>query len=294
MLLAVCAAISAATSELGWLMSFGLQCAFFWAVFLQRRSLTEGLVGAVTGPGVPGGGRALEILALYSGARLGTRAISRPVRSVGSRLRRGRSARTATGSPEGAQSPSAQSPDVAPAPAPTRASPSASGRASRSDAPAPAGETETIRAERAGARARKDSTEPRPRGDGAAAPAAGGEETRAVPSNEAGQEPRNAGKGERQRTRKGASRRKEDASPQAQTPKASRPTKSRSAAPSTGPTTRGSQADRDREGGLAEELRADAERAQGAQVPKPDKLPERRTGRGASTPAEGADGEARR
>jgi hypothetical protein len=89
-LLAVCAAISAATSELGWLMSFGLQCAFFWAVFLQRKSLTEGLVGAVTGPGVPGGEKALGVLALYSGARLGTRTATRPVRGAGTALRRAR------------------------------------------------------------------------------------------------------------------------------------------------------------------------------------------------------------
>jgi hypothetical protein len=89
-LLAVCAAISAATSELGWLMSFGLQCAFFWAVFLQRRSLTDGLIGAVTGPGAPGRERTLDALALYMGARTGTRLAGRPVRAVGSRLRRGR------------------------------------------------------------------------------------------------------------------------------------------------------------------------------------------------------------
>ena len=86
-LLAVCAAISAATSELGWLMSFGLQCAFFWAVFLQRRSLTDGLIGAVTGPGVPGGERALDAVALYMGARTGTRLAGRPLRAARSRLR---------------------------------------------------------------------------------------------------------------------------------------------------------------------------------------------------------------
>ena len=103
-LLAVCAAISAATSELGWLFSFGLQCAFFWAVFLQRRSLTEGLVGAVAGPGSPGGERALKVLALYSGARLGARTVSRPARTVGSRLRRGR-AGEGTGSVAAAASP---------------------------------------------------------------------------------------------------------------------------------------------------------------------------------------------
>ena len=68
-LLTVCAAISAATSELGWFLSFGLQCAFFWAVFLQRRTLTEGLIGVVTGPAAPGRDRALDVLGLYYGAR---------------------------------------------------------------------------------------------------------------------------------------------------------------------------------------------------------------------------------
>jgi hypothetical protein len=82
-LLAVCAAISSATSQLGWLFSFGLQCAFFWAVFLQRRSLTDGLVGAVTGPGAPWRDRALSLLALYAGARVGNRAVVRPAARVG-------------------------------------------------------------------------------------------------------------------------------------------------------------------------------------------------------------------
>lgn len=84
-LLAVCAAISSATSQLGWLFSFGLQCAFFWAVFLQRRSLTDGLVGTVTGPGTPGRDRALGALALYAGARAGTR-LTRPVRRAGGQV----------------------------------------------------------------------------------------------------------------------------------------------------------------------------------------------------------------
>jgi hypothetical protein len=88
-LLAVCAAISSATSELGWLFSFGLQCGFFWAVFLQRRSLTDGLVGVVTGPGAPGRERALSLLALYAGARMGNRAVVRPAGRIGRRARRG-------------------------------------------------------------------------------------------------------------------------------------------------------------------------------------------------------------
>jgi hypothetical protein len=88
-LLAVCAAISAATSELGWLFSFGLQCAFFWTVFLRRRSLTDGLVGVVTGPGAPGRDRALSLLALYAGARVGSRTIVRPMTRAGRGAGRG-------------------------------------------------------------------------------------------------------------------------------------------------------------------------------------------------------------
>jgi hypothetical protein len=78
-LLAVCAAISAATSELGWLFSFGLQCAFFWAVFLQRRSLTEDLVGIATGPGAPARDRVLDLLGIYYGARV-LGGVTRPAR----------------------------------------------------------------------------------------------------------------------------------------------------------------------------------------------------------------------
>jgi hypothetical protein len=88
-LLAVCAAISAATSQLGWLFSFGLQCAFFWTVFLRRRALTDGLVGAVTGPGAPGRDRALDLLALYAGARVGSRTLGRPAARAGRGAGRG-------------------------------------------------------------------------------------------------------------------------------------------------------------------------------------------------------------
>jgi hypothetical protein len=88
-LLAVCAAISAATSQLGWLFSFGLQCAFFWTVFLRRRSLTEGLVGVVTGPDAPGRDRTLDLLALYAGARVGGRTLVRPAARAGRGVGRG-------------------------------------------------------------------------------------------------------------------------------------------------------------------------------------------------------------
>ena len=88
-LLAVNGALAGATAQLGWLMSFGMQALFFWAVFLQRRNLTESLVGIVTGPGAPGRDNTLRLLALYAGART----LRRPFR--GAR----RSARAGTEAP---------------------------------------------------------------------------------------------------------------------------------------------------------------------------------------------------
>ncbi|MGN6664660.1 MAG: hypothetical protein ACTHK6_10720 [Solirubrobacterales bacterium] len=73
-LLAVAGALAAATSAMGWLMSFGLQALFFWAVFLQRRTLSESLIGIATGPGAPGRDPAVRLLALYGGARMFRRA----------------------------------------------------------------------------------------------------------------------------------------------------------------------------------------------------------------------------
>jgi TrbL/VirB6 plasmid conjugal transfer protein len=48
-LLAVCQAVEDATSNLGWLLSFALQAAFLWAVFLQRHRLASDLLAATTG-----------------------------------------------------------------------------------------------------------------------------------------------------------------------------------------------------------------------------------------------------
>lgn len=73
-LLAVAGALSAATAAMGWLMSFGLQALFFWAVFLQRKNLAEGLIGIAAGPGAPGRENAVRLLALYGGARMFRRA----------------------------------------------------------------------------------------------------------------------------------------------------------------------------------------------------------------------------
>ncbi len=78
-LLAVSGALESATTQLGWLMSFGLQSLFFWAVFIQRKALAESLIGIVTGPGAPGRDATVRLLAIYAGARVGGR-VSRPIR----------------------------------------------------------------------------------------------------------------------------------------------------------------------------------------------------------------------
>ncbi len=70
-------------------MSFGLQALFFWAVFLQRKNLTESLIGIATGPGAPGRDNTLRLLALYAGART----LRRPLRGLS------RSARAGTAAP---------------------------------------------------------------------------------------------------------------------------------------------------------------------------------------------------
>ncbi len=48
-ILAVLSALQDATSNLGWLMSFGLQALLLWTVYLQRHALTAQLISTVTG-----------------------------------------------------------------------------------------------------------------------------------------------------------------------------------------------------------------------------------------------------
>jgi hypothetical protein len=81
-LLAVNGALATATAQLGWLMSFGLQSLFFWAVFLQRKTLADSLIGIATGPGAPGREGTLRVLGVYAGARMGGRALQ-PLRRAG-------------------------------------------------------------------------------------------------------------------------------------------------------------------------------------------------------------------
>ena len=81
-LLAVNAALASATSQLGWLMSFGLQGIFFWAVFFQRRQLTDRILGASVGREAPGDSSPGRVLAYYYGARTGGRVAGRTARRV--------------------------------------------------------------------------------------------------------------------------------------------------------------------------------------------------------------------
>jgi hypothetical protein len=90
-LLAVLGALSSATAQLGWLMSFGLQSLFLWAVFLQRKTLADSLIGIATGPKAPGRDASLKLLSIYAGGRIAGR-VTRPLRS-GARSIGGRSDR---------------------------------------------------------------------------------------------------------------------------------------------------------------------------------------------------------
>jgi hypothetical protein len=87
-LLAVNSAIADATSQIGWLFAFGLQAAFFWTVFLQRRTLTGGIIGIATGAKAPGHDLALDAVALYAGARLGASSLRGAGRVGGAALSR--------------------------------------------------------------------------------------------------------------------------------------------------------------------------------------------------------------
>jgi hypothetical protein len=90
-LLAVTGALQSATDQLGWLMSFGLQSLFFWAVFLQRRTLADSLIGIATGPKAPGRDASLGLLSIYAGGRMAGR-FARPLRH-GARSASGRAGR---------------------------------------------------------------------------------------------------------------------------------------------------------------------------------------------------------
>jgi hypothetical protein len=68
-ILAVCHAVDAATSNLGWLLAFVLQAAFLWAVFLQRHKLAGDLLAATVGPQASRDGTS-RLQTLYYATRL--------------------------------------------------------------------------------------------------------------------------------------------------------------------------------------------------------------------------------
>lgn len=82
-LLAVAAAVGDATSNLGWLLAFGLQGAFFWAVFLYRHQLTGQLTAATAGSGARAEEGTVRLAALYAATRLARRAVPRRHASPG-------------------------------------------------------------------------------------------------------------------------------------------------------------------------------------------------------------------
>jgi hypothetical protein len=240
-LLAVNGALAVATSGLGWLMSFGLQGLFFWAVFLQRKALTESLVGIATGPRAPGREGTLRVLGLYYGART----VARPLRRAARRSRSGGSA------PEGGQGGGGDrgaGPSPAPSPEPKRPAPTG-------DAVPASGSSERAKGTGAGAAtsgaqgSRRGDSDPASRGgrsDGSAGKESEGERDPRWPADREGR-----GQGHSQK-----------ASP---TP----PGKRQAGKPGDRPPTRREGSEGEAEGSLDEELRADRKRGRKATERKP-------------------------
>ena len=81
-LLAVSGALESATATLGWLMSFGLQSLFFWAVFFQRRQLATRILGASVGNEASGDSNPGRVMAYYYGTRTAGRVVGRTARRI--------------------------------------------------------------------------------------------------------------------------------------------------------------------------------------------------------------------
>lgn len=69
-LLAVAAALQAASANLGWLLSFGLQALFFWSVFIYRKELAGQLTAATAGPGADREAAGSRLAAMYYARQL--------------------------------------------------------------------------------------------------------------------------------------------------------------------------------------------------------------------------------
>lgn len=73
-LLAIGAALTTASANLGWFMAFGLQATFFWAIFFYRKELVQQVNSAITG--TPGAGG--DVLRRLQGAYYGGMMLRRP------------------------------------------------------------------------------------------------------------------------------------------------------------------------------------------------------------------------
>lgn len=253
-LLAVNGALAAATSALGWLLSFGLQALFFWAVLLQRKALTESLVGIATGPRAPGREGALRVLGLYYGAR----GLTRPLRGGNRRSR-----------------PARRSPDPVHGDEGGSGGPQASrSRSGRSAPPA---------------RASQGTAAPIPQGESAAAPAA--PETDSAPRGSAARLDRGAPGvevGGKRETGQGPGRERQDTLP-SRPARPSLPTGREEDGPGDVRPPRTGDSGSEPARSLADELRADRERSrEGPRRPPAESEPEsgeapprpRRRGRG--------------
>ena len=79
---AVSAALTAATGSLGFLFAFGLQTIFFWAIFIYRKQITARLVNATTGAAQPA-------LPRMTVVQKGAQAATRPITALVGAARRG-------------------------------------------------------------------------------------------------------------------------------------------------------------------------------------------------------------
>jgi hypothetical protein len=257
-LLAVTAALSSATAQLGWLMSFGLQSLFFWAVFLQRRTLADSLIGIATGPRAPGRDASLKLLSIYAGGRIAGK-LSRPLRR-GARSMAGRSDRLLGGVGGGGRDPR-RAPRFG-----TSYSAPVGGGAPPLDAPGPterprsagAGEAASEESRRAGRQSSRDAAA----GSGAAGSDAG---RRKRPSEaKAAEEKQGKARGQKEQRPGSASKRENAAAGQAR----QEPTRKSA---QSGPTpVRKATSSGNGEDSLGDELRAEAERSREVPRKSPD------------------------
>ncbi|MBK5220970.1 MAG: type IV secretion system protein [Thermoleophilia bacterium] len=269
--LAVNGALAGATSQLGWLMSFGLQALFFWAVFLQRRNLSESLVGIATGPGAPGRDNALRLVGLYAGARTlgrpgrGLRRAGGAAASVPARGARGMGARFGGGR-------ETQGAAASPLPrAGTRSNPAETSPSKPKSSPAPPERSGERRSRAAGRSPGGERSEARSstRGEGASSRRTS-EQAGASAAGKRSEDERSEGRSDAD---SGADKRSRKSAPPSPRSAAPRNRSAASSGEAGAPSSSGKE-----EGSLASELRSERERRSGPahegaarKTPKPER-----------------------